>query len=46
MKLTLSKRGDYGIRIVLYMAERDPGYKATSSEFADGCDIPFGPIQI
>ena len=44
MKLSLTKRSDYGLRIVQYLAAQRPGYKGTSAEFAEGCDIPSGNV--
>jgi Rrf2 family protein len=44
VKLSLNKRGDYGLRIVQYLAAQDPGYKATAGEFAEQCDIPPGNV--
>ena len=44
MKLELTKRGAYGLRIVQHLAAEEPGHKATASEFAERCDIPPGNV--
>ena len=44
MKLSLTKRGDYALRIVKHLAAQDPGYKATAGEFAEQCHIPPGNV--
>ena len=44
MKLSLTKRGNYGLRIVLYLAGEEPGHKATAAEFAERCAVPPGNV--
>jgi Rrf2 family iron-sulfur cluster assembly transcriptional regulator len=44
MKLGLTKRGDYGLRMLLYLAARESGYRVTAAELADSCAIPPGNV--
>jgi Rrf2 family iron-sulfur cluster assembly transcriptional regulator len=44
MKLSLTKRGDYGLRMLLYLAAREAGYRVTAAELAEGCTVPPGNV--
>ena len=44
MRLTLTKRGDYGFRIVLHLARQDPDERLTAAQLASACDIPPGNV--
>lgn len=44
MRLSLTKRGEYGIRLLLYLADQPPAHRMTASELADVCDIPAGNV--
>ena len=44
MRLTLTKRGEYGFRLMLYLAGREPGHRNTAAELAEACNIPPGNV--
>ncbi len=44
MRLTLTRRCEYGIRILLYLAGSKSEARATAAEFATICDIPPGNV--
>lgn len=44
MRLHLTKRGEYGVRLLMYLASREPGTRMTASELADVCGIPAGNV--
>lgn len=44
MRLTLTKRGEYGIRILLHLAAVPEGRRTTASELAEACEIPAGNV--
>ena len=44
MRLSLTKRGDYAIRLLLRLAAEGPGHRATTNELAAACDIPRGNV--
>ena len=44
MKLTLTKRGEYGIRLLLHLGTRPPDVRVTAAELAEVCEIPAGNV--
>jgi Rrf2 family protein len=44
MRLTLTKRGEYGIRLVLHLARQEPGARMTAAQLAEVCQIPAGNV--
>lgn len=44
MKLSLTKRGEYGVRVVLHLAEQPQGTRMTAGELAEVCGIPAGNV--
>ena len=44
MQLSLTKRGDYGVRIMLFLAGRPRGERVTSAKLAQNCDISPGNV--
>lgn len=44
MRLTLTKRGEYGVRILIHLATKPEGTRMTAQELADECDIPLGNV--
>ncbi len=44
MRLTLTKRGGQGIRLLVYLASLGPGATRTSAEIGGACDIPAGNV--
>lgn len=44
MQLSLTKQGEYGVRILLYLATLPPETRITSKEFAAACSIPAGNV--
>jgi Rrf2 family protein len=44
MRLTLTKRGEYGFRIMLYLAGRSRDERVTAAELAEACNIPAGNV--
>lgn len=44
MRLTLTKRGEYGFRMLLYLAGQEPGHRKTAAELAEACDISPGNV--
>lgn len=43
MRLFLTKRGEYGIRLLLNLAD-NPGRRLTAGELAEACDVPAGNV--
>ncbi len=43
MRLFLTKRAEYGIRLLLHFAAH-PGERMTAGELAEACDIPAGNV--
>ncbi len=44
MRLTLTKRGEYGFRLMLYLAGRPPDERVTAAQLAEVCRIPAGNV--
>lgn len=44
MRLTLTKRGEYGVRILIHLATKPEGTRMTAQELADECGIPLGNV--
>lgn len=44
MRLTLTKRGEYGIRLVILLARQDPDERMTAAQLAEACGIPAGNV--
>ena len=44
MRLTLTKRGEYGIRLVILLARQDPEERMTAAQLAEECGIPAGNV--
>lgn len=44
MRLFLTKRGEYGIRLLLHLAAQTPGERRTASDLAKACEIPAGNV--
>ena len=44
MRLTLTKRGGQGIRLLAHLASLEPGTTLTSAELGATCDIPAGNV--
>lgn len=44
MRLTLTKRGEYGVRILLHLATKPPQTRMTAQELATECGIPLGNV--
>lgn len=44
MRLTLTKRGEYGVRLVLYLAGQEPDHRMTAAQLAEVCEIPAGNV--
>lgn len=44
MRLTLTKRGEYGIRLLLHLADAGEDQRMTAAELAEACDIPAGNV--
>lgn len=44
MRLTLTKRGEYGIRLLLHLANEGEGRRMTAAELAEACEIPAGNV--
>lgn len=44
MRLTLTKRGEYGIRLVILLARQDPEVRMTAAQLAEECGIPAGNV--
>lgn len=43
MRLFLTKRGEYGIRLLLHLAAH-PGQRMTAGELAEACEVPAGNV--
>lgn len=44
MRLNLTKRGEYGFRMLLHLAAQPPGHRMTASELAEVCGISAGNV--
>ena len=44
MHLSLTKRSEYGIRLILHMAGRPKGERMTAASLAAACEIPPGNV--
>lgn len=44
MRLFLTKRGEYGIRLLLHLADRPAEERMTAGELAEACEIPAGNV--
>lgn len=44
MRLSLTKRGEYGVRVLMHLATLGPGERMTAAQLADTCDIPGGNL--
>lgn len=44
MRLTLTKRGEYGIRLVILLARQGPEERMTAAQLAEECGIPAGNV--
>lgn len=44
MRLTLTKRGEYGIRLVVLLAQQDSESRLTAAQLAEACSIPAGNV--
>lgn len=44
MKLFLTKRGEYGIRLLLHLAARGADVRMTAADLAEACDVPAGNV--
>ncbi len=44
MRLTLTKRGDYGFRLLLHLARQEADERLTTAQLASACDIPPGNV--
>ena len=44
MHLSLTRRSEYGIRALIYMAGLPSGDRVTAAELADACQIPAGNV--
>ena len=44
MRLSLTRRGEYGIRLLLHLAQKEPSGRVTAKELAEECDISPGNV--
>lgn len=44
MRLTLSKRGEYGVRLVVLLSRKGADELMTAAQLADACGIPAGNV--
>ncbi len=44
MRLTLTKRAEYGIRMLILLARHEPDTRVTAAQIAKDCDIPAGNV--
>lgn len=44
MRLNLTRRSEYGVRVLIHMAGLPEGRRATAAELAEACDIPAGNV--
>lgn len=44
MKLSVTKRGQYGFRMLLHLASREQGERMTAAELSEECDISAGNV--
>lgn len=44
MRLSLTKRGEYGFRMLLHLAAQEPGTRMTAAELAEVCGISAGNV--
>lgn len=44
MQLSLTKQGEYGVRMLIHLAALPEGTRITAREFADACEIPAGNV--
>lgn len=44
MRLSLTKRCEYGIRLLVYLASQPPRTRMTTAELARACDVPPGNV--
>ncbi|MHB8245604.1 MAG: RrF2 family transcriptional regulator [Acidimicrobiales bacterium] len=44
MRLSLTKRSEYGIRMMLHLADRPRGERITAADLAEACEIPPGNV--
>jgi Rrf2 family protein len=44
LRLSLTKRGEYGVRIMVHLAVRRDGGRMTAQELAEACSIPVGNV--
>ncbi len=44
MRLSLTKRGEYGFRMLLHLASQEPGTRMTAAELAEVCGISAGNV--
>jgi len=44
VRLTLTKRGEYGIRLLKYLTRQGPDARMTAAQLAEECDIPAGNV--
>lgn len=44
MRFTLTRRCEYGMRILIHLASADEGVRLTASELAEACEVPPGNV--
>lgn len=44
VRLTLTKRGEYGFRVMMYLVEQPREHRVTAAQLAEECDIPAGNV--
>lgn len=44
MRLSLTKRGEYAVRMALHLARANGGGRVTAGELGAACDIPMGNV--